>query len=46
VSGLRGSLRLQSGDTVTLWWRGGYSQRRCTVFPGTQLLLHIPVRAS
>lgn len=45
VEALGGSLRLQSGDCVTVSAKGSYSQLDCTVFPGTQLLMRIPCKS-
>lgn len=44
VTGLRGSLVLQSGDTVTVCSKDSYRQSPCPKFPGTQLRIRIPTR--
>ncbi len=44
VSGLRGTLVLQSGDTVTVCYKDTCRQLSCPEFPGTQLRIRIPAR--
>lgn len=46
VAALEGTLRLQSGDCVTVFSKGSYRQIHCMVFPGTQLLVRIPCRGT
>jgi anti-sigma regulatory factor (Ser/Thr protein kinase) len=42
VSGLRGTLVLQSGNTVTFCYKDTCRQLPCPKFPGTQLRIRIP----
>lgn len=44
VASLGGTLRLQSGDCVTVSSGRNLRQLDCTAFPGTQLLVRIPCR--
>jgi len=46
VEALGGTLRLQSGDSVTVSVKGSYRQFDSTLFPGTQLLVKIPCSRS
>lgn len=45
VAGLRGTLVLQSGSTVTVCYKDTCRQTGCPIFPGTQLRIRIPTRA-
>jgi hypothetical protein len=45
IAKLSGTLRVQSGDTVTYYSGRNYRQVSCPVFPGTQVLIRIPCRS-
>ena len=45
VTGLRGTVVLQSGHSVTYCFKSSYRQKLCSEFPGTQLRIRIPVGA-
>jgi hypothetical protein len=42
IARVGGTMRLQSGDTVTLWTGRRHWQRQSKIFPGTQLWIRIP----